>query len=178
MFPLSLLNYIYLIFKIFQSTAVHPIDKRIMLILTNTRYCLHQSLVGLELSFKETLYSNFKHVFLYRSSSIQCRHTLMKGYLYTNCNFLSQRSRIVLEKGCFVFYHFVNVRWVPIFVDYVDGFMHKNVHWSILTTYFIDRFHRPWFFFFKLCSSLSQWKSMRANINNTAIPTKYLLKLL
>lgn len=110
MFPLSLLNYIYLIFKIFQSTAVHPIDKRIMLILTNTRYCLHQSLVRLELSFKETLYSNFKHVFLYRSSSIQCRHTLMKGYLYTNCNFLSQRSRIVLEKGCFVFYHFVNVR--------------------------------------------------------------------
>lgn len=135
MFPLSLLNYIYLVFKIYQSTAVHPIDKRIMVILTNTRYCLHQSLVGLELSFKETLYSNFKHVFLYRSSSIQCRHTLMKVYLYTNCNFLSQRSRIVLEKGCFVFYHFVNVRWVPIFVDYVDGFMHKNVHWSSKFTY-------------------------------------------
>lgn len=135
MFPLSLLNYIYLVFKIFQSTAVHPIDKRIMVILTNTRYCLHQSLVGLELSFKETLYSNFKHVFLYWSFSIQCRYTLMKGLL-------SQRSRIVLEKGCFVFYDFVYIRWVPIFVDFVDGFMHKNVHWSSKFTYS----KRPYFF--------------------------------
>lgn len=33
--PPFLLNYIYLIFKIFQSTTLHPIDKRIMVILTN-----------------------------------------------------------------------------------------------------------------------------------------------
>lgn len=138
MFPLSLLNYIYLIFKIFQSTAVHPIDKRIMVILTNTRYCLHQSLVGLELSFKETLYSNFKHVFLYRSSSIQCRHTLMKGYLYTNCNFLSQRSRIVLEK-VFVECPFSWITLMASCTKMCTGV--QNLH--ILTTYFIDRFHRP-----------------------------------
>lgn len=147
MFPLSLLNYIYLVFKMFQSTAVHPIDKRIMVILTNTRYCLHQSLVGLELSFKETVYSNFKHVFLYRSSSIQCRHTLMKGYLYTNCNFLSQRSRIVQKKDVLFFIIssiFVECpfSWITLMASCTKMCTGvQNLH--ILTTYFIDRFHRP-----------------------------------
>lgn len=148
MFPLSLLNYIYLIFKIFQSTAVHPIDKRIMVILTNTRYCLHQSLVGLELSFKETLYSNFKNVFLYWLSSIQCRHTLMKGNLYTNCVISCPRDQGLSQKKDVLFSIISSIfvecpfSWISLMDSCTKMCIGvQNLH--ILTTYFIDRFHRP-----------------------------------